>query len=36
LGKHILDNFLHVKYKEWDEYRTQITKWETDYYLPIL
>ena len=36
LGKHILDNFLHVKYKEWDEYRTQITKWETDYYLPVI
>jgi glutamine synthetase len=36
LGKHILDNFIHVKNKEWNKYRTQITKWETDYYLPIL
>jgi glutamine synthetase len=36
LGKHILENFLHVKYNEWNKYRTQVTKWETDYYLPIL
>jgi len=36
LGEHIFDNFLHVKYNEWNKYRTQITKWETDYYLPVL
>ena len=36
LGDHIFDNFLHVKQREWEEYRTQITKWEIDKYLPIL
>ncbi|MCX6666707.1 MAG: type I glutamate--ammonia ligase [Euryarchaeota archaeon] len=36
LGDHIYNNFLHVKRKEWDEYRTQVTKWEIDKYLPII
>ena len=36
LGDHIFDNFLHVKSKEWEDYRTQVTPWETDKYLPIL
>jgi len=36
LGDHIFDNFLHVKQREWEEYRTRITKWEIDKYLPIL
>jgi glutamine synthetase len=36
LGEHIYRNFIYVKQKEWDEYRTQITKWETDKYMPIL
>ncbi len=36
LGDHVFENFLHVKKKEWDEYRTQVTKWETDKYLPII
>jgi len=36
LGDHIFENFLHVKHKEWEEYRTQVTKWEVDRYLPIL
>ena len=36
LGEHIFENFLHVKHNEWEEYRTQITKWEIDKYLPIL
>jgi len=36
LGEHVFENFLHVKRKEWNEYRTQVTKWETDNYLPIL
>jgi len=36
LGEHIFENFLHVKRKEWNEYRTQVTKWETDKFLPIL
>jgi glutamine synthetase len=36
LGDHIFENLLHVKRKEWDTYRLQVTKWEIDSYLPIL
>jgi glutamine synthetase len=36
LGEHVFENFLHVKQEEWCDYRTQITKWETDKYLPVL
>ncbi len=36
LGDHIFENFLENKRIEWDEYRTQVTKWELDKYLPVL
>ena len=36
LGEHIYENFLHVKHKEWEEYRTQVTEWEIEKYLPII
>ena len=36
LDEHIFNNFLHVKHKEWEGYRKQVTKWEIDNYLPIL
>ena len=36
LDQHIFESFLHVKQKEWGDYRTQVTKWEIDKYLPIL
>jgi len=36
LGNHIFENLLHVKRKEWDTYRLQVTKWELDTYLPLL
>jgi len=36
LGDHIFENFLHVKQKEWDHYRMQVTPWEIDRYLQIL
>ena len=36
LGDHVFNNFLHVKQTEWESYRTQITPWEIDKYLPIL
>ena len=36
LGEHIYNNLIHVKKKEWEKYRTQITKWEIDKYLPVL
>jgi glutamine synthetase len=36
LGEHIFENLIHVKRKEWDAYRLQVTKWEVDTYLPLL
>jgi glutamine synthetase len=30
LGKHIFQHFLHVKNKEWDDYRAQVTPWEIE------
>jgi glutamine synthetase len=30
LGKHLFEHFITVKAKEWDEYRAQVTPWETD------
>ncbi len=35
LGEHIFKNFLHVKRKEWENYRKQVTKWEIEKYLPV-
>jgi len=36
LGDHIFENFLTVKHNEWNEYRTQITHWEIEKYLPLV
>ncbi len=36
LGDHVFNNFLHVKRNQWEEYRTQVTQWELEKYLPIL
>jgi len=36
LGEHIYNNFLHVKREEWINYRTQVTPWEINKYLPVL
>ena len=36
LGEHIFENFLTVKHNEWNEYRTRITHWEIEKYLPII
>jgi len=36
LGEHIFNNFLHVKRQEWENYRTQVTPWETEKYLRTL
>jgi len=33
LGAHIVESIVTAKTKEWDEYRTQVTKWEIDEYL---
>jgi glutamine synthetase len=35
LGDHVFQHYLEAKTEEWDEYRTQITKWELERYLPI-
>ena len=36
LGEHIFNKFLANKKIEWDMYRTQVTDWELDKYLPVL
>ena len=36
LGDHIFEKFLANKRIEWDQYRTQVTEWEQEKYLPIL
>jgi len=33
LGEILFENFLDVKWKEWDIYRTQISEWEINRYL---
>ena len=33
LGKHIFNNFIHVKTKEWNTYRKQVSSWEIQKYL---
>ena len=36
LGKHIFENFIHVKKEEWDLYRTQVTNWEIQKYFRMI
>jgi glutamine synthetase len=36
LGEHVFDFFLRNKRAEWDDYRTQVTPFELDRYLPVL
>ena len=33
LGDHVLSHFVEAKRAEWDDYRTQVTRWELDRYL---
>ena len=33
LGDHVFERFVEAKTEEWDEYRTQVSKWEVDRYL---
>ncbi|MEA4820976.1 MAG: type I glutamate--ammonia ligase [Erysipelotrichales bacterium] len=33
LGNHTYSKFIEAKMCEWEKYRTQVTKWEIDYYL---
>ena len=36
LGSHIFENFAVVKQREWDAFRSFVTKWEIERYLPKL
>jgi glutamine synthetase len=36
LGEHTFNRFLEIKRREWEEYRTQVTRWELERFLPIL
>jgi glutamine synthetase len=36
LGEHVFEWFIRNKRAEWDEYRTQVTPFELDRYLPLL
>ncbi len=36
LGEHIFEHFLHIKRKEWNDYKAQVTAWEIDRFLPHL
>ncbi|MFQ5815494.1 MAG: glutamine synthetase, partial [Candidatus Hydrothermarchaeaceae archaeon] len=33
LGKHVYENFVKIKWDEWDEFRMQVSEWELDKYL---
>lgn len=33
LGKHLLERYIDVKTKEWDEFKKQVTGWEIETYL---
>ena len=34
LGEHIFENYVKAKLAEWDEYRSSVSQWEIDKYLP--
>ena len=36
LGEHVFDFFLRNKRAEWEEYRSQVTPFELERYLPLL
>jgi len=36
LGDHVFNSFIENKKKEWDNYRTQVTEYELNRYLPLL
>jgi glutamine synthetase len=33
LGDHVFERFVEAKREEWNEYRMQVTGWETERYL---
>jgi len=36
LGEHTFNRYIEIKRQEWDDYRTQVTPWELERYLPVL
>ncbi len=36
LGEHMLNRYVELKRREWEDYRVQVTRWELDRYLPVL
>ena len=36
LGEHVFNSFIENKKKEWDSYRTQVSEYELEKYLPIM
>ncbi len=36
LGKHIFPRYIELKKREWEEYRTQVPRYELEKYLPVL
>ena len=36
LGEHAFNHFIVIKQREWDTYRTQVTRWEIENYLKVL
>jgi glutamine synthetase len=36
LGEHVFTRLIDLKRREWDEYRTQVSPWELEKYLPVL
>jgi len=35
LGPHLLERYIDIKTKEWDEFKTQVTSWEINKYLDV-
>ena len=35
LGDHLYRKYINIKTREWDEFKTQVTKWEVEKYLDI-
>ncbi|MBI4683740.1 MAG: glutamine synthetase [Nitrospirae bacterium] len=35
LGEHLYTKYIHIKTKEWNEFKMQVTKWELEKYLDI-
>jgi glutamine synthetase len=36
LGEHTFTRFVEIKRQEWEEYRSQLSQWERERYLPVL